>query len=472
MKKLSAILIVLCLLCLTPMLTALSEGDAPDVVGYSSARVEAADLADVPNILHYYDMTENPPAFKITNAEGLKEFSAIVNSGDALSGVTVYLANDINMESVTDFEPIGKDSARFQGTFDGQGQMIENLVLKYADPENYDKNSYRPRVGLFGYVLMGTVKNVVLGANSSVEYTGKVWDSRVGAIVGDLSNYGTVDNCYSMATVICGGKYTGGIVGYVTAGNDHTITNCTNAGTVHSIQNTNWKGNCSVGGILGCHQMGTTVIRNCRNTGNIVSIGGNSASTNYGGAGGILGRLAAANCTITGCINNGEIDGGIPGAIAGGIIGLAHQAGSVTECLNYGVLKGDEGKTGLIGALADPAPPLTLTGSEDRMGQTDESLAGAIETVVPDYTPNEGNPWGGGDTDTDPEPPTKEAPTTGTPTSEEKPNSEEPVTAAPGTTEPGTEPASGGCSSGIEGLAVLLPLLGAAVTFGRKKERK
>ena len=66
----------------------------------------------------------------INKAEGLIEFSKIINSGISYSGTTVFLDTDIDFSGglSEQFEPIGVISNNhFQGTFDGQGHVISNL---------------------------------------------------------------------------------------------------------------------------------------------------------------------------------------------------------------------------------------------------------------------------------------------------------------------------------------------------------
>lgn len=88
--------------------------------------------------------------------------------------------------------------------------------------------------GCFGSVVLGTVNACFSTATISAQGS----DAAVGGVVGALA--GTVTNCYNIGRVMdSSSKYTGGVVGYVTAfktpdGTLHqtTITNCFSAGQI------------------------------------------------------------------------------------------------------------------------------------------------------------------------------------------------------------------------------------------------
>ena len=68
----------------------------------------------------------------IKTAEDLIDFSKLVNSGTSCEGFTMFLDNDIDFTGSglsEQFEPIGNYYYGFQGTFDGQGYIISNLVV-------------------------------------------------------------------------------------------------------------------------------------------------------------------------------------------------------------------------------------------------------------------------------------------------------------------------------------------------------
>jgi len=133
----------------------------------------------------------------IANADQLAAFGAIVGgmadgiAQDRFSGKTVKLIADINLGDKDDasshlFYPIGyyndansyekpadgtataANVTSFQGTFDGQGHIVANFYQNtWQMWGNYDGNHYKAAMGLFGYVLNGTVKNLTVESFSS-----------------------------------------------------------------------------------------------------------------------------------------------------------------------------------------------------------------------------------------------------------------------------------------------------------------
>jgi len=131
----------------------------------------------------------------IANADQLAGFGAIVGgmngqTQDSFAGKTVKLLADINLgdkdnanESLI-FHPIGYyyngDSSApystvysFEGTFDGNGHTIANFYQNTWEIKgDYDGNYYKDAMGLFGYVVNGTVKNLTVdNFSSDGEYT-------------------------------------------------------------------------------------------------------------------------------------------------------------------------------------------------------------------------------------------------------------------------------------------------------------
>ena len=78
------------------------------------------------------------------------------------------------------FEPIGTNTNKFTGIYDGQGHTISNLYI------NRPATDY---IGLFG-AINGEVSNLGL---VDADITG---DSRVGGLCGYNSDTGTITNCY------------------------------------------------------------------------------------------------------------------------------------------------------------------------------------------------------------------------------------------------------------------------------------
>ena len=213
----------------------------------------------------YTSVTDNK--YTIRTAEELANFAQLVNSKNDFSGKTVTLARDIDLSAVchpadeengideASWTPIGDGSeiwdwsihpplitCSFEGEFDGQGHTVSKLHAVQGQTQY---------VGLFGYVVDGTIKNLVVsGAVSGDE------DAFGGSIVG-CADGGIIKGCVNKANVESG--YAGGIVGKI--GNAGTVVECQNIGEV--------KGN-KAGGIAGAIESyipEQVEITNCLNTG-------------------------------------------------------------------------------------------------------------------------------------------------------------------------------------------------------------
>lgn len=99
--------------------------------------------------------SESKDVLYIDSPVSLMEFAGNVNRGEDYAGVHVILTQDLDMEAITDFEPIGSYGGGnyFCGVFDGNGHAIRNLSIV---GEGEDAN-----IGLFGS-LGGTVCNLIL----------------------------------------------------------------------------------------------------------------------------------------------------------------------------------------------------------------------------------------------------------------------------------------------------------------------
>lgn len=460
MKRLLTLAVAMVVLLSLLLLPAAGEGAGAEPVGYASGRVVKKEkLEQVRNIL---DLEQYPTetAYKITTPEGLCKLSELVENFVTFSGVTVYLANDLNMESVTDFRPIGNEVEKglnannpdcyFAGTFDGQGHVIENLKMT-SDSDAADVKDNFVVVGLFGVNKNMTVRNLVLGAGCSFTYTGRSANACVAAIAARLYGQSNlIDNCYVLATVSNDKEFGAGIICRLSG--SVTVTNTTNAGNV-TVKGGHAAGFLAYGGEV--------TAKNCRNTGNIKG--------NYYAAG--IGARLRDPATIEGCVNNGAVTG----EFAGGIVSRFEQKYTLKDCTNFGALSGLHPDAFLAFANSYSGADAVSSGNTDKTGT--EDTAYVPEVITPDYTPMqdvepEGKPDDGTGTnppDSDEDTGTTAPPASGEPTG----------TTAPGTGEPGTtggkpaEPAGdAGCSSGIT--AVLFPLCAVLTVLpltGRRRRR-
>ena len=141
-------------------------------------------------------IAEGEPDYVIANADQLAAFGAIVGgmngqTQDSFAGKTVKLLADIDLGDKDNangsliFHPIGyyytadknEDGTTgdyystvysFEGTFDGNGNTIANFYHNTWEIKgDYDGNYYDVAMGLFGYVVNGTVKNLTVDNFSS-----------------------------------------------------------------------------------------------------------------------------------------------------------------------------------------------------------------------------------------------------------------------------------------------------------------
>lgn len=231
----------------------------------------------------------------IASAEDFKKLATDVNdNGITYEGkyfkVSDNVTEPIVLSSDDGFAPIGKESAMFKGTFDGNSKTVQlNLALKTNN-----------NVGLFGYCGQNSViKNVMTtGTVIGQEY--------VGGIAGRM--LGTIINCHNQADVTGTGRYVGGITGY----NFSYVINCSNSGKVI--------GSTTVGGIIG--EMNAAHLINCLNNGTVT--GGQET-------GGIAGDTGSSD--ITNCVNNGEVKNAADSEYAvGGIAGTYGPSVKLTKC--------------------------------------------------------------------------------------------------------------------------------------------
>ena len=189
----------------TVAMTLLADGEAPahntfaydpatgNVTLYLASFSEVAFVVGDAKWEGEYDYSwynTSSDTYYISNADQLAAFSAIVggmNGQTQYSFVnkTVQLISNIDLGDAEDanesllFHPIGyyyngNDSSpystvySFEGTFDGNGHKISNFYQNTWEIKgDYDGNYYKDAMGLFGYVVNGTVKNLTVDHFSS-----------------------------------------------------------------------------------------------------------------------------------------------------------------------------------------------------------------------------------------------------------------------------------------------------------------
>lgn len=280
--------------------------------------------------------TENDP-YIISNAADLAGLSVIVNglstyANKAYSFKDKYIeiADNATIDlAAHEWTPIGtklnvyggdipvpggsfsttSTTAWFKGHFDGNNVPIKNLRITDSDSDV---------VGLFGYALEAVIENVKL-EDAYISAVDVMDGTYVGGIVA-LSDGSTVQGC----TVVSG---------LITAKNDSSGT----SGYVGGIVGTNGKSlypsafqSDNASHVAACTN-GAKIISATQYTGGIVGINGtaNTSQTNV-------------YCTVTGCINQGQIEVSSGSKFyAGGIAG--GNLTTITNCKNEADVKNTTG---------------------------------------------------------------------------------------------------------------------------------
>lgn len=307
--------------------------------------------------------------YTVYTAEGLEIWRAAAhqNAVDKKSDkVNLLLAADIELPVVEDgssnWTPLGTTSAPYNGIIDGAGFTISNLTISGGS-----------NVGFIGAASNGG--NVVSNLKfANVNVSGA---KNVGAVIGQVTNDGKVNNCHILSGKITAtGDNVGGILGY--SKNYGGVSNSSNAAEV--------AGASYVGGISG-HAYATKSINrgNVTGTGSYVAgvyaiykYGNTSENQNYGdvtGVDSVAGITANGNSTyshnegnITGrdnvagitcsnsssslgnlgaCTNKGNIKGR---DYVAGII--SYSSNSLADCVNEGVIEGEQYVAGIASQLS------------------------------------------------------------------------------------------------------------------------
>lgn len=261
----------------------------------------------------------------ITNKEELYAWGAVM--GDERN-VTVYLDADIDCES----DPWVGCGATFDGTFEGQGHKIYNLVV------NYDGDT--------GFIsrLTGSLKNVVFGSSdgqgwdnvSCITHEGESGadsDTHYLGLIGRMAGEATLEGVINYANIVAAATnsriYLGGLVGLIPGNETAELTSCKNYGSVTT--NSTWTGGQTrIGGIVG-QCTGTLIATEIENHGT-VTVGNNV--TNF--IGGLCGDLGGDSVIIE-ASNYGPVvftDNGTQKTYVGGCFGSV-RGSSIYSCHNY-----------------------------------------------------------------------------------------------------------------------------------------
>jgi len=238
------------------------------------------------------------------NQTNIAHFNAYANTAAGLTRHYKQTTTPITLTGTNNWTPIGTNSARFTGSFDGGGFIITGLNISGTTAQ----------MGFFGVIDGG-------GANND------------NGVVKNLGLTNVTINSTSTAATATGG--TGGIAGRIL--NNARITHCSVSGTITGLNN--------VGGIVGSLGASSTV-SNCYT--NITITGTGTGSRTGGIAGEVLGSGATSG-TIINCYSTGSITGNNAiGGIAGWLVSSTSQ-NSVRFCYSTATVYGNQYTGGLVG---------------------------------------------------------------------------------------------------------------------------
>ncbi len=241
--------------------------------------------------------------YQITTAAELAWFRDNVNAGNTTAcarleanidmSTVCHPANESESVAELSWVPIGNNSKRWHGEFNGNNKTISNLYINaseaYSGFFGYAHNRNEGQRGIIKDIIFEKV-NITSTADYSGVLAGYAWNTDisgitvnsgsikgyedVGGIVGKTDNT-NISNCVNRISIVGSDYYIGGIVGY--AGSSSSITNCANYGNVN--------GNRMVGGIVG----GSEGLTLC----NVFSSGDVTFSSTANGSGLVVGDVSS-----------------------------------------------------------------------------------------------------------------------------------------------------------------------------------
>jgi len=218
------------------------------------------------------------------------------------------------------FDPIGSGDINFTGSYNGNGFIIEDLLIFRQEQDE---------VGLFSNLSGGIIRNVAL---VNVSVTG---DGHVGGLAGFVAG-GEIYDSYTTGNVSGSGQRVGGLVGTTNPGN---IEGSYSTSDVYGARR--------IGGFVGHHQNGGTIIASYA-TGNVTS-----EEHDAGGFAGQNDDAVIEECYATGfVVGVGRRVGGFVGQnFSGAIIRNSYATGIASGSDDAGMVGGFVGRNRQAGTL-------------------------------------------------------------------------------------------------------------------------
>ena len=209
------------------------------------------------------------PKITASSSQELVTLSNWVKAGSDMEGITITLADDVDLSDCTDWQPIGfvseSENKPFKGTFDGRGHSLS------FDISNIDSSNRFRKIGVF-YKNDGVIENLVIS-----QY---LQDGKTLIVYGNSSQY-----AYSNAG------------GGICIENSGIVRNCINKSSIVASTFSD------IGGIC-MSNTETGIIENCLFSGSITM---NAKCSNAGDNQKSAGICPRNNGTIKNCVSNGSI---------------------------------------------------------------------------------------------------------------------------------------------------------------------
>ena len=292
---------------------------------------------------------------EINSLDDFVNFRNSVNDGEneKYAGFTVKLMCDLDLGTYDNWTPIGdSNSTQFAGTFEGNGHTISNLKINNTDTSNW-------YIGLFGSVLGGSIKNLVVKGDIKNVSTTQATGGVVGMMMNTNEAMCYMENVGFEGSVESAGSNVGGIAGYVSGMYSHypnfKISNCYSKGTVSSTSTSSVTG---VGGMLG-NMLGYVDVYDSYSWSTVSAPNTTATGTRLGG---FIGNLpTSGSYKVMNCYSSGKVS-----AAAGSAYGFAGIASAptleTTIVSNCSFVENNTYKAEASGAVA--------TSSKDALGYT------------------------------------------------------------------------------------------------------
>ena len=188
--------------------------------------------------------------YEIGSAADLVSFAEVVNNGATTANA--ILTADIDCSSITEWVPIGSDTKRYKGTFDGKGHTFRNLNISGVT-DGY---------GLFYTTAGVTLKDFVLDSSCSITTSGNcvgVVGKHVGGGLTDAATYSGIGIAANITNTA--GENPAGLIGgcWGNKGVEINIEKCWVSGTVTSSD----AKKSNTGAFIGWLNGGKVSLNNC-----------------------------------------------------------------------------------------------------------------------------------------------------------------------------------------------------------------